>query len=96
MDPVVDSPILFPLLCALLSPELLLVPLARMPAALLRGRWTAIDRTFVVQQSTLSCKAMGPMWEVVSEDFADLGSVRVVARGNHIQRVELGVPWPSV
>ena len=36
------------------------------------------------------------MWEVLSADFADLGDVRVVARGNHIQWVELGVPWPAV
>ena len=35
---VVDSPILMPLMCALLSPELLLVPLARMLAEARRGK----------------------------------------------------------
>ena len=94
--PAVDSPILFPLLCALLSPDLLLIPLARMPAAARRGRWSADDRVFVVHQSARSREALGPMWEVLSADFADLGDVRVVVRGNHIQWVELGVPWPAV
>jgi hypothetical protein len=94
--PVVDSPILFPLLCALLSPDLLLIPLARMLAASRRGRWTADDKTFVVQQSARGQEAMGPLWVIVSEDLADLGTVRVVARGNHIQWVELDNPWPAV
>ena len=93
---VVDSPILFPLLCAFLSPELLLIPLARMLAAARRGRWTADERTFVVQQSARGREAMGPLWEVVSDDLADLGSVRMVARGNYIQWVVLDAPWPAV
>jgi hypothetical protein len=39
---------------------------------------------------------MGPFWAVISEDLAELGSVRVVARGNCIQWVELGSAWPAV
>jgi hypothetical protein len=93
VGPVVDSPILFPLLCALLSPDLLLIPLARMLAVSRRGRWTADDKTFVLQRSARGREAMGPLWVIVSED---LGTVRVVARGNHIQWVELDNPWPAV
>ena len=96
VGPVVDSPILFPLLCALLSPDLLLIPLARMLAASRRGRWTADGKTFVVQQLARGQEAIGPLWAIVSEDLADLGTVRVVPRGNQIQWVELDNPWPAV
>jgi hypothetical protein len=67
-----------------------------MLAASLRGLWTADDKTFVVQQSARGQEAIGPLWAIVSEDLADLGTVRVEPRGNQIQWVELDNPWPAV
>jgi hypothetical protein len=61
-----------------------------------RGQWSADEKKFVVQQSVRGKEAMGPFWAVISEDLAELGSVRVVARGNCIQWVELGSAWPAV
>ena len=96
VGPVVDSPILLQLLCAMLSPELTLIPLAQMLASARKGRWTADERTFVVQRTARGREALGPLWEVVSDDLADLGSVRLVARGNSIMWVQLDAPWPAV
>ena len=93
---VVDAPILFPLLCAMLSPELLLVPLARMLASARRGRWSADETTFVVEQTVRGQEAMGPLWELLADDLVDLGAVRVVVRGAFIQWIVLDMPWPAV
>jgi len=70
--------------------------LARMLAGARKGRWTTDDRTFVVKHSARGLEAVGPLWEVLSDDLADLGPVRVVARGESIQWVELGSPWRAV
>ena len=45
IGPVVDCPLLFPLFSALLSPELRLIPLAKMVADARRGCWAADDKS---------------------------------------------------
>ena len=96
IGPVVDCPLLFPLFSALLSPELRLIPLAKMVADARRGCWAADDKSFVVVQTERVAEALGPLWEVQAGGLADLGPVTVVCRGNAIQWIELGERWPAI
>ena len=90
-----QAPFLAPLLCALLSPEYKLLPLARMLARAANGRWAAGDTIFVVSQDEEGRHAMGPLWQVISEPISDLGAVTVVVRGVSVQWIILERAWPA-
>ena len=91
---VEQTPFLVPLLCAMISPTYKLLPLARMLGRASRGRWCKGDTMFVVQADAESACALGPLWQVTTQPLADLGRVKVVARGASVQWVELEVAWP--
>ena len=89
-----QSPFLAQLLCALLSLEYKLLPMARMLARAANGprRWAAGYTIFVVSQDEERRQAMGPLWQI-SEPISDLGAVTVVVRGVSVQWIILERVW---
>ena len=91
-----QSPFLAQLLCALLSLEYKLLPMARMLARAANGprRWAAGYTIFVVSQDEERRQAMGPLWQI-SEPISDLGAVTVVVRGVSVQWITLEWAWQA-
>lgn len=91
-----ESPFLLPLMCALISPQFKLFPVAGLLASARRGWWAEDDTVFMVDES-LSSRARTGVWGVVeSAPIQDMGKVTVILHGSDVVLIRFSVSWPKI
>ena len=86
-----EAPFLLPLMCALISPEFKLFPVAGLLASARRGWWTENDTVFMVDES-LSSRARTGLWgQVESAPIQDMGKVTVLMHDSEVVMVRFSV-----
>ena len=91
-----EAPFLLPLMCALISPQFKLFPVAGLLASARRGWWAEDDTVFMVDES-LSSRARTGVWGVVeSAPIQDMGKVTVILHGSDVVLIRFSVSWPKI
>jgi hypothetical protein len=80
----VEAPFLPSVMCALVSQEFRLLPLAHMLAGAARGWWIEQDTVFWVDAKRSARVRIGPFWQVMIPPLCDLGQVVIVFQGSEI------------
>ena len=82
-------------MCALISPQFKLFPVAGLLASARRGWWTEDDTVFMVDES-LSSRARTGLWgQLESAPIQDMCKVTVLMHGSEVVMVRFSVSWPK-
>ena len=92
----VETPFLLPMLFALQSTDLPLLPLAATLARASRGYWNTERDIFHVRTPTEQGVAAGTVWSLRTARMLSLGCVTVYFTDCQIQRFHFEEPWPQV
>ena len=90
-----QAPFLSPLLCALVSVELPLWPLAQVLARAARGWWTEGDTIFVVLQDKTHAGRFGHWWLISPLELPGMGTLSILCQGSDFVQIEFMQAWPQ-
>ena len=92
----VETPFLLPMLFALQSTDLPLLPLAATLARASQGHWNTERNTFFVSNAAVKGVASGTEWYMRTANMLSLGCTTVHFVDCHIQRFHFAEAWPQV